>query len=298
VSGDLSPAIVDGRSAFVVSFAWLEQRLGSRKLKIVDASWYLPDQLRDAKVEFSAQRIPGAVHFDIDEIADHTSSLPHLLPSADQFATQIGALGISETDTIIIYDGLGMFCAPRVWWMFRVFGAANSYVLDGGFDQWVAEGRAVETVPFVAPHPAIFRAQFDRSAIADFAMIKQVVSRGPGLENVQIADARGAGRFTGEESEPRGGMRSGHMPSARHVHYASLTEHGRLKPLPALAKIFAEAGLDLAKPVITTCGSGVTAAVITLALQSLNHHDNWLYDGSWAEYGSRSDTDVETGPAR
>jgi thiosulfate/3-mercaptopyruvate sulfurtransferase len=286
------------RSAFVKSFAWMEANFGAPGVKPVDASWYLPAQNRDAKAEFAARRLPGAVHFDIDDIADKGSGLPHTLPSAEQFAAQAGALGLNESETIVVYDGPGMFSAPRVWWMLRIFGARNAFVLDGGFDQWVAEGRAVETAAFTAPKPATFTPARNALATIGLDAMRKVVAGDDGGQGIQIADARGPGRFTGVEPEPRAGMRSGHMPGARNVHYASLADAGRLKPLAALETVFEQAGVDLARPVVTTCGSGVTAAVITLALQSLGHRYNMLYDGSWAEWGGLADTPVETGAAR
>ena len=285
MSPDISP--------FVVSFDWLEQRLSQPGLRIVDASWYLPAQNRDAKSEFAAARIPGAVHFDIDTIADGSSGLPHTLPSAEVFSASVGAMGISETDTIIIYDGLGMFSAPRVWWMFRIFGAKNCFVLDGGFDQWKAEGRPVETSEISEVKPVMFKPKFNHLAVTDFNEMMQIVETG----DIQIADARGAGRFEGRDPEPRAGMRSGHMPGAVNVPYSALSTNGRLKPLSDLKRVFEAAGVDLAKPVVTSCGSGVTAAVITLALQSLGHRHNMLYDGSWSEWGGKADTPVVTGQA-
>jgi thiosulfate/3-mercaptopyruvate sulfurtransferase len=280
-------------SSFVVSFDWLEKKLGQPNIRIVDASWYLPAQNRDAKVEFATARIPGAVHFDIDAIADVNSGLPHTLPSAELFAKSVAALGISETDTIIVYDGPGMFSAPRVWWMFRTFGAKNCFVLDGGFDEWKAGGRPVETLTKSAPKPAAFNPAYNNLAVVNFNEMLKIVETGV----VQIADARGAGRFAGRDPEPRAGMRSGHMPGAINVPYSELSNGGRLKPLTELRDMLATAGVDLTRPVVTTCGSGVTAAVITLALLSLGHRYNMLYDGSWSEWGSRQDTPIVTGLA-
>lgn len=281
-------------SEFVVSFDWLQQRLGQPNLRIVDASWYLPAQNRDAKKEFAATRIPGAVHFDIDAVADLTSGLPHTLPSVEFFASSAGALGIADTDTIIVYDCMGMFSAPRVWWMFRIFGAKNTFVLDGGFDQWQAEGRPIENGVISTTKTARFDPTVNALAVVSFNDMIKIVEGA----DIQIADARGAGRFEGRDPEPRAGMRGGHMPCARNLPFSVLSANGRLKPLGELAQVFAEAGVDLNRPVVTTCGSGVTAAVITLALQSLGHRYNMLYDGSWSEWGARADTPVETGPRR
>jgi len=280
-------------SPFVVSFDWLAARLAEPGLKIVDASWYLPAQNRNAAEEFAAARIPGAVFFDQDRIVDPDSSLPHTLPSPEDFAKATGELGLSESDTIIVYDGPGMFTAPRVWWMLRSYGAANAYVLDGGFDVWKAQGRPVETGAAKAPEPATFTPNFNGDAVASFADMGAVVTD----QSSQIADARGPGRFSGAEPEPRAGMRSGHMPGARNVPFGLLSDSGKLKSMSELRKVLESSGLDLTKPVITTCGSGVTAAVITLALHSVGHRDNRLYDGSWSEWGGRDDTPISTGDA-
>ncbi len=280
-------------SPFVVSFDWLQARLGQPNLRILDASWYLPAQNRDAKAEYATARIPGAVHFDIDTIADVNSGLPHTLPSPELFAAEVGAMGISETNTIVVYDGPGMFSAPRVWWMFRVFGAKSCFVLNGGFDQWKTEGKPLETSAISIPKSAIFNPTYNHIAVASFTDMQQTIETG----DLQIADARGAGRFEGRDPEPRAGMRSGHMPGSRNVPYSALSNGGQLKPLTELKQVLEDSGIDLEKPVVTTCGSGVTAAMITLALQSLGHRNNMLYDGSWSEWGGRSDTPVETGPA-
>ncbi|WEX79056.1 3-mercaptopyruvate sulfurtransferase [Sinorhizobium numidicum] len=280
----------DNKSAFVVSADWLEQRLGDPTVKILDAAWYLPAQNRNQKAEYEAAHIPGAVFFDQDAIADQTSSLPHTLPSPEVFARAVGAMGISENDTIVVYDGPGIFTAPRVWWMFRIMGAKNVLVLDGGMDGWRAEGRPTTTeVP--RPEPRVFNPTFNLKAVTSFERMQDIVEK----QLAQIADARGAGRFTGEEPEPRPGMRSGHMPGAKSLPSGVFSENGTLKSLEALHQTFGDAGIDLTKPVVTTCGSGVTAAIITLALQSLGHSDNTLYDGSWSEWGGRTDTPVVTG---
>jgi len=280
----------DTTSAFVVSPDWLEQRLGDLSVKIVDASWYLPAQNRDPKAEYAVAHIPGAVFFDQDTIADLTSGLPHTLPTPAFFAKAAGDLGISETDTIVVYDGPGIFTAPRVWWSLRTMGAKNVFVLDGGMDGWKAEGRPV-TKDVPSPTPTIFTPCFDPAAVTSFTEMTAIVASG----DRQIADARGAGRFTGEEAEPRAGMRSGHMPGARSLPSGVFSQGGKLKSLEALRSTIEAAGIDLSRPVVTTCGSGVTAAIITLALQSLGHTNNTLYDGSWSEWGSKPDTAVVTG---
>ncbi|MCA1493917.1 3-mercaptopyruvate sulfurtransferase [Ensifer sp. NBAIM29] len=280
----------NNRSVFVVSADWLEQRLGDPGTKIVDAAWYLPAQNRDPKAEYKAAHIPGAVFFDQDAIADQMSGLPHTLPSAEAFAEAVGAMGIGEDDTIVVYDGPGIFTAPRVWWMFRIMGAKDVYVLDGGMDGWRADGRPTTAE---VPNPARrrFHTAVNEQAVTSFERMRDIVEN----RLAQIADARSAGRFTGEEPEPRAGMRSGHMPGARSLPSGVFSESGKLKNLESLRTIFADAGIDLAKPVVTTCGSGVTAAIITLALQSLGHTDNTLYDGSWSEWGARPDTPVAIG---
>ncbi|MGF6255777.1 3-mercaptopyruvate sulfurtransferase [Ensifer sp. LBL] len=282
--------MTNNKSAFVVSADWLQERLGDPLIRILDASWYLPAQKRNPKAEYDAGHIPGAVFFDQDAIADHTSGLPHTLPSPEAFAEAVGALGVSESDTIVVYDGPGIMTAPRVWWELRIMGAKNVYVLDGGMDGWNREGRPVSTdVP--SPKPATFTPSFTPAAVTSLAGMKQIVADGA----TQIADARGAPRFYGEEAEPRAGLRSGHMPGAHSLPSGAFSENGKLKDLESLRQTFAAAGVDLSKPVVTTCGSGVTAAIITLALQSLGHTDNTLYDGSWSEWGGRADTAVVTG---
>lgn len=279
-------------SRFVVSSEWLQKELGSPDLKIVDASFYLPAQGRDADGEYLAGHIPGAVRFDHDKIADHSTGLPHMVPSPEVFAEAVGKLGISESDRIVVYDGPGIFSAPRGWWLFRIMGARQVYVLDGGLDGWKAEGRPLETG---TPSPAActFRADLQLDKVIDFQTMLSIVSEG----KRQIADARSAGRFMGTEPEPRAGMRSGHMPGARSLPSGTFSVNGKLRPLSELRKAIEDAGIDFGRPVVTSCGSGITAAIITLALESLGHEDNALYDGSWTEWGSRPDTPIVTGPA-
>ncbi len=280
------------KSAFVVSRDWLKGRLHQPGLVIVDASWYLPAAGRNGQQEYDQEHIPGAVFFDQDRIADKDSGLPHTLPSPEFFAQHVGAMGITANETIVVYDGPGMFSAPRVWWMFRVMGVKNVYVLDGGFDGWKKAGYPT-TNERTRIASTLFTPAFDKAAVVSFEEMRQVVDE----KRSHIADARGAGRFTGREAEPRPGMRSGHMPGARNVPVTALSENGELKDLESLRGVFKEAGIDLSCPVVTSCGSGVTAAVINLALTSLGHKDNRLYDGSWSEWGSRQDTPVVTGEA-
>ena len=278
------------KSRFIVSADWLQQELGAPDLKIVDASYYLPAQKRDADQEYAAGHIPGAVRFNHDKISDHSTNLPHMVASPEFFAEEVGKLGISENDRIVVYDGPGIFSAPRVWWLFRVMGAEKVKVLDGGIDGWKAEGRPLElTAP--TPSPAAFKPNFDAKRVVALDSMRDIVSSGA----MQIADARSAGRFAAAEPEPREGMRAGHMPGARSLPSGVFSTNGKFKSLSELKQTIEAAGIDLEKPVVTTCGSGVTAAIITLALESLGHTDNRLYDGSWSEWGSRSDTPVVTG---
>ncbi len=278
------------KSPFVVSPEWLVKHLKDPGLSIVDGSWYLPAQNRDAKAEYEAAHIPGAIFFDHDAVVQPGTGLPHSLPSPRIFEQHASSMGISRDDTIIVYDGPGFFSAPRVWWMFRVMGAEKVFLLDGGFDRWKADRHIVTNVPTKVASTA-FMPKFDPSMVASLADVLKVIESGPD----QIADARPAGRFTGSEPEPRAGMRSGHMPGARNLPALALSRDGYLLPLEELRGKFKSAGIDLEKPVITSCGSGVTAAVITLALHSIGHKDNRLYDGSWSEWGGRDDTPVVTG---
>lgn len=282
------------QNPFLISPAALGERLGSPGLSVVDASWYLPAQNRNAQAEFAAGHVPGAVFFDHDAIADPASGLPHTLPSAEAFGRAAGALGIAETDTIVVYDGIGLFSGPRAWWMFRTFGARDVRLFDGGFPAWTAAGRPVEAGE-ARPRPAAaFEAGFDPAAVAGLAAMRAHVERG----DIQIVDARPADRFGGAVPEPRPGVRSGHMPGALSLPFPLLGENGRLKPPDALRAAFEAAGVDPDRPVVTSCGSGITAAVINLALESLGVRGSALYDGSWTEWGSQTDTPVETGPAR
>jgi thiosulfate/3-mercaptopyruvate sulfurtransferase len=277
-------------SPFTVDADWLEKRLGQPGISIVDASWYLPAQKRDARAEYQAAHIPGAVFLDQDGVSDPDSKLPHTLATPQYFAQFVGGLGISADDTIVVYDGPGFFSAPRAWWMFRVMGVFQVYILDGGFDRWKAAGRPV-TAEQTKVAPCVFHVDFDAARVASLADMRHIVEDGA----VQIADARSPGRFAGTEPEPRAGVRSGHMPGARNLPSSALSENGELLPKSRLKKVVKEAGIDLSKPVVTSCGSGITAAAITLALETLGHADNRLYDGSWTEWGGRTDTPVATG---
>lgn len=269
---------------------WLRAHLGDPKVKVVDASWYLAAQKRDSKAEYLAGHIPGAVFFDIDAIADHATDLPHMLPSADAFAAAAGALGLSETDTIVVYDGMGLFSAPRVWWTLKTFGAKDVRVLEGGLPAWDKAGWPKETGP-AKPKPAKFRATFSPNQVRDFDGVRDALARG-----VTVVDARSAPRFRGEEPEPRPGLPSGHMPGARNLHYAALADsEGRLVAPEKIRKLFEDAEVDLSSPVITTCGSGITAAILHLALARIGKNDVAVYDGSWTEWGSRPGAPVAKG---
>lgn len=281
-------------SPYVVSTEWLAERLDAPDIAIIDASWHLPTAKRDAKAEFQAARIPGAQFFDLDDISDTTTSLPHMLPSPEKFASRMRKLGIGDGKKVIAYDTAGLFSAARAWWMFRIFGHDDVAVLDGGFPKWKAEGRAVDEAPPGKPQERHFSARVQSMMVRDKADVLGAIKSGKS----QIADARSPGRFTGAEPEPRPGVRSGHMPGAANVHYATLlNKDGTLKSPDEIAKIFAAAGIDVKKPVITSCGSGVTAAILTLGLTLIGAKEHALYDGSWSEWGAAADTPVATGPA-
>ncbi|UXN04637.1 3-mercaptopyruvate sulfurtransferase [Bartonella sp. HY406] len=274
---------------FIVSADWLESQLGASDIHIIDASWYLPKANRNGRLEYSRSHIPEAVFFDHDLLSDPNSSLPHTLPDAEYFAKALGALGISEKNTIVVYDGDGFFSAPRAWWLLRLMGAEKVYVLDGGFKTWQQEGRPVTSNDTIIT-PKIFNANADLTKVVLIDEMRGIVSDG----NVAIADARGKKRFSGEEKEPRAGVRSGHMPNAQNVPYSLLSDEGKFKSNEEIFGIFKSAGIDPLAPVVTTCGSGVTAAVLTLALQGLGNENVRLYDGSWSEWGSLADSSVVT----
>ena len=274
------------RETPLISTSELAGRLGEPDLRIVDASWHLDG--RDGRPDFEAARLPGAVFFDLEASSDPDSALPHMLPSADAFAARMGRLGLTARDRIVVYDTSGIRAAPRAWWMFRIMGATRVQVLDGGLPKWLAEGRPVESGPASSPEPVEFRATFRPELIADLAAVRRTLSVG----DAQVLDARPTARFAGEAPEPRPGLRRGHMPGALNLPFtALLNPDGTLKPADQLAAAFRDAGVDLDRPVTTSCGSGVTAAILSLALAVLGR-DSRLYDGSWAEWGGRDDTAV------
>jgi thiosulfate/3-mercaptopyruvate sulfurtransferase len=277
---------------YLVSTEWLAERLDAPDLVIVDASWYLPAMNRDAKAEYAAGHIPGAVFFDIDAIADKTSPLPHMLPGPEQFSRDVGALGIGDGMKIVVYDGAGLLSAPRVWWTFRTFGVADVVVLDGGAPKWRAEGRPWTDEP-TTRRPTSVTARIDHGAVANASDIAALLQSGA----AQVVDARPGDRFRGEAPEPRPGLRSGHMPGSLSLPSSQMIADGRLRPADELTKAFAAAGVDLDKPVVTSCGSGVSAAILSLALEGLGRSARSLYDGSWAEWGQGEDRPVATGPA-
>lgn len=266
----------------LVSTEWLAGQLGAPGLKIVDGSWYLPAMNRDPKAEFLAGHIPGAVFFDIDEIADHSTDLPHTLPSDADFAAKVGALGLSNGDRIVVYDGGGLFSAPRVRWMLKKYGAADVAILDGGLPKWKAEGRPLESGA-AKTAPARFEARLDRSAAVWIDEVAAALQAG----SAQVADARSKPRFDGTTPEPRTGIPAGHMPGAVNLATTDLVANGRLKPVEDLQKAIAAAGLDPSKPVITSCGSGVSATIINLAFEASGYAEPRLYDGSWTEWASK-----------
>ena len=277
-------------SRWLVSTDWLADHLRDRNLTVVDGSYFLPMQQRDAHAEYRGGHIPGAVFFDIEAVSDHSTELPHMLPGPTQFGEVVGSLGIGDGDTVVVYDSVGLYSAARVWWTFRLFGAKKVYILDGGLPKWKSEGRPLETGD--AERAARkFTAEMNVGAVALLDDMRMAQTD----DSIQIVDARSPERFAGTAPEPRPGLRSGHMPRSFNVPFGRLIENGHLAPRARIEAAFTEAGVDLDKPIITSCGSGVTAAILTFALESIGEEPKGLYDGSWAEWASRPDLPVERG---
>jgi thiosulfate/3-mercaptopyruvate sulfurtransferase len=277
----------------LVSTDWLERELGAADLKVVDATVFLPGAGRDARAEHEAAHIPGAVFMDLDGIVDPAHPAPHMLPPADRFASRMRGLGLGDADRIVAYDNSPLHSAARAWWMLRAFGARDVAVLDGGFQKWLAEGRPTEAGA-TAKRPGHFSATRDPSAVVGKDDVRGIVqSRGH-----EIVDARPASRFAGLDPEPRPGVAAGHIPGSRNLPQSALfNPDNRMRSPEALRAAFAEAGVDLGKPLVTTCGSGITAAVLLLAAHVMGKTDVRLYDGSWAEWGADPATPKATGAA-
>lgn len=277
----------------LVSTEWLAAHLKDPDLRILDASWYMPAEARDAKAEFAKAHIPNARYFDIDEVSDHRSDLPHMAPPVEKFMSRLRAMGVGDGHQVVVYDGSGLFSAARVWWLFKLMGQDNIAVLDGGLPKWLSEGRPVnDEDPVIRDRHMTVRRRAE--------LVKDVtqVSSASKLGDYEIVDARAPERFRGDVPEPREGLRSGHIPGAKNVFFKSLLNGDQTLKSPAEVKaIFAGAGVDLQKPVITSCGSGVTAAVLSLALEAIGKTDHSLYDGSWTEWGAFPTVPVATGEA-
>lgn len=282
--------MAEDRSRWFVTTEWLAGHLDDPDVVIVDGSWHLPNT-RNARAEYAAAHIPGAVFFDIDAIADAANPLPHMLPTAGQFAEAVGALGIDERQKIVVYDSVGLASAPRVWWTFQIMGARDVAILAGGLPKWQAEGRPVDDHPVTRP-PRTFHATVDAGAVRDLSDIRANLD-GRGF---QLVDARPRARFLGEAPEPRGWVKPGRVPGSLSLPSTDVVEAGMLKDADALRAAIAAAGIDLSRPVVTSCGSGVNAAILTLALDTLGV-PSAIYDGSWTEWGGRDDTPIATGPA-
>jgi thiosulfate/3-mercaptopyruvate sulfurtransferase len=277
----------------LVSTSWLAEHLGHPQLRVVDASWYLPTMGRNGRSEFERAHIPGAIFGDLEQLADEKAEYPHTMPAPDVLAARLGALGIGSDMAVVVYDASGQhFSAPRLWWMLRTMGHEQVAVLDGGLVAWQREGRPV-TVDVITHAPAQFNAHFDASRWRDLDAMRATIA----ARDEQVVDARSAGRFTGTEPEPRAGVRGGHMPGANNVHYASMVNaDGTMKSPDELRATFEKAGVNVEAPIAASCGTGITACAVLLGLDVVGARQTALYDGSWTEWGSQSDTPVETGP--
>jgi thiosulfate/3-mercaptopyruvate sulfurtransferase len=276
----------------LVSTAWLAERLTDPKVQVVEATWYMPAEGKKGRDSFEAAHVPGAVFFDIDQIADPDTDLPHMLPTPEAFATAAGALGLTREATVVVYDAQGLFSAPRVWWTLRVMGFPDVRVLDGGLPKWQADGHPITDGP-AAPTGTSPAPEFRPELVRDLAAVRSDLES----HAEQLVDARSAARFRGEAPEPRAGLRGGHMPGACNVPFGDVVSpDGTLKPAEQLRAAFEAAGVDLARPIVTSCGSGVSASVLALALARIGREDVAVYDGSWTEWGGRRDMPVATGP--